>query len=70
MERLMPTSLKRRFPFRLATTSFIHPAGYTVNVRRLAPLVDEIELLFLERDHLPSVNEINELNLLLGPLKD
>ena len=68
MERLMPTSLKRRFPFRLATTSFIHPAEYTVNVRRLAPLVDEIELLFLERDHLPSANEINELREMAGIL--
>ena len=64
----MPTSLKRRYPFRLATTSFIHPADYTVNVRRLAPLVDEIELLFLERDHLPSVAEINELKELSDTL--
>jgi len=58
---MMPTSLKQRYPFQLATTSFIHPADYSVNVRRLAPLVDEIELLFLERDHLPPVSEIREL---------
>lgn len=64
----MPTSLKQRFPFRLATTSFIHAADYTVNVRRLAPLVDEIELLFLERDHLPSINEIHVLKELSGTL--
>ena len=50
----MPISLKNRFPFRLGTTSFIHPAGYSDNVRLLAPLVDEIELLFLESAHLPS----------------
>ncbi len=57
----MTICLKQRFPFRVATTSFIHPAGYDVNVRRLAPLVDEVELLFLQRDHLPSADEINEL---------
>ncbi len=68
MGRLMPASLKQRFPFRLATTSFIHPADYTVNVIRLAPLVDEIELLFLEREHLPSVNEVNELKELADSL--
>jgi sugar phosphate isomerase/epimerase len=65
---MMTTSLKRRYPFRLATTSFIHPADYSVNVRRLAPLVDEIELMFLERDHLPTVSEINELKELAGTL--
>ncbi len=64
----MPTSLKQRYPFRLATTSFIHPADYCVNVRRLAPLVDEIELLFLERDHLPPVSEISELKELADVL--
>jgi sugar phosphate isomerase/epimerase len=61
MGRLMTNSLKRCYPFRLATTSFIHPAGYGTNVRRLSPLVDEIELLFLERDHLPSNAEIGDL---------
>jgi sugar phosphate isomerase/epimerase len=60
----MPRSLKNRFPFRLGTTSFIHPAGYEDNVRLLAPLVDEIELLFLESAHLPSANEISELKAL------
>ena len=64
----MSISLKQSFPFRLATTSFIHAAGYTENVRRLAPLVDEIELLCLERDHLPSTDEINALQSLADPL--
>jgi sugar phosphate isomerase/epimerase len=68
MERLMPTSLKNRFPFKLGTTSFIHPAGYSDNVRRLAPLVDEIELLFLESEHLPSVGQINTLKNLAATL--
>jgi adenosylcobalamin phosphodiesterase len=68
MECLMPTSLKNRFPFRLGTTSFIHPAGYSDNVRRLALLVDEIELLFLESAHLPSASQISTLENLAATL--
>lgn len=68
MGYLMPISLKNRYPFRLATTSFIHPAGYTVNVKRLAPLVDEIELLFLERDNLPALHTVNALRELAAAL--
>jgi sugar phosphate isomerase/epimerase len=64
----MPISLKNRFPFRLGTTSFIHPAGYSDNVRLLAPLVDEIELLFLESAHLPSTAQIHELQALADTL--
>lgn len=40
--------LKSRVPFRLGTTSFIYPAGWATNVDRLAPHVDEVELLFFE----------------------
>jgi sugar phosphate isomerase/epimerase len=57
----MAVALKQCFPFRLAAPSFIYPAGYATNVQRLSPLLDEIELLFLERDHLPSADEIREL---------
>lgn len=64
----MPVSLKNRFPFKLGTTSFIHPAGYSDNVRLLAPLVDEIELLVLESQHLPSPAQISELRDLAGAL--
>jgi sugar phosphate isomerase/epimerase len=55
--------MKRRFSFRLATTSFIYPAGWAENVRHLASLVDEIELLFFESTpgSLPSTGEIVEL---------
>jgi sugar phosphate isomerase/epimerase len=41
-------SLKHRLPFRLATTSFIYPAGWAENVACLAPYLDEVELLFFE----------------------
>jgi sugar phosphate isomerase/epimerase len=40
--------VKNRFPFRLGTTSFILPDDYLPNVRHLAPLVDDIELLFTD----------------------
>ena len=51
------------YPFRLACPSFIYPAGYVDNVRRLAGCVDEIELLLLESlpGSLPGRQEINEL---------
>jgi sugar phosphate isomerase/epimerase len=52
----------------LATTSFIYPAGYAENVRRLAPWVDEIELLLLERDNLPEKKEVLELQMIANDL--
>lgn len=61
MHPTLPTSYKKRFPFRLGTTSYIYPDGYEANVRLLAPLFDEIELLMFEgRDptFLPSRKEI------------
>ena len=64
----MHRSYKKCYPFRLATTSFIYPAGYAENVRRLAPWVDEIELLLLERDNLPEKKEILELQMLASAL--
>lgn len=58
----MVDSFKGHYPFRLATTSFIHRAGYAENVIKLAPMLDEIELLFLEREHLPNQAQIKELS--------
>ena len=46
--RTLPRSYKKRYPFRIGTTSFIYPAGYTENVARLGPHVDEIEILMFE----------------------
>lgn len=56
-------SPRQRYPFRLGTTSFIYPAGYAANVEKLAPLVDEIELLFFESAprSWPSDEEIRRL---------
>jgi sugar phosphate isomerase/epimerase len=59
----LPTAYKGYYPFRLACPSFIYPAGYADNVRRLCACVDEIELLLLESppEGLPRRSEINEL---------
>jgi sugar phosphate isomerase/epimerase len=61
MMPLLPTSHKRLYPFRLATTSFIYPDDYVPNVRLLGAFVDEIELLVFESDALPSEHTVREL---------
>lgn len=43
-------SLRKRFPFALGTTSFIFPEDWIGNARKLAPIVDEIEILAFESD--------------------
>ena len=59
----LQTICKKRFPFAIACPSFVYPAGYAENVRRLAPFVDEIQLLFFESNpqSLPSPALIREL---------
>jgi sugar phosphate isomerase/epimerase len=56
-------SLKNRYPFRVSAPSFIFPADYVINVQRLAPYADEIELLVLEShpENLPSKETVAEL---------
>ena len=58
--------LKNNFPFRLGTTSFILPANYADNVAFLAPLVDDVELLFFESEaqSLPKKQEVEKLHQL------
>lgn len=60
----LTTVCKGRFPFAVACPSFVYPAGYVENVRRLAPFMDEIQLLFFESDprSLPSPALIQELS--------
>ncbi|MCJ8500770.1 cobamide remodeling phosphodiesterase CbiR [Desulfatitalea alkaliphila] len=59
----LPLAYKDRFSFRLSAPSFIYPADYATNARRLAPFIDEIELLLFESDPnaLPSAAEIEQL---------
>ncbi len=57
-------SYKKKFPFKLCTTSFIYPANYIQNITMLGPYVDEIELLFFEshpENGLPVEKEMSEL---------
>jgi sugar phosphate isomerase/epimerase len=56
--------LKRRFPFRLATTSYIIPAPILPNLRFLARHFDEVELVLFEsgaESNLPTPGEIREM---------
>jgi sugar phosphate isomerase/epimerase len=58
------TSLKGKFPFRLGTSSYIIPADIVPNVRHLAGVVDDIELILFESadfSNLPSPRVLGEL---------
>ena len=60
-------SYKRKYPFKLGTTSFIYPDDYIPNVKMLGPYLDEIELLMFESrppEALPSKATIAELSRL------
>ncbi len=63
--------LKRSFPFRLATTSYILPAAIAPNIRYLGQYFDEIEIVLFESGHesnLPTPGEIRELGSLASDL--
>jgi sugar phosphate isomerase/epimerase len=52
-------------PFRLGSTSYVWPADILPNVRRLGPLVDDVELVLFEVDeqtNLPDAATVSELN--------
>ncbi|MFO8049365.1 MAG: cobamide remodeling phosphodiesterase CbiR [Desulfosudaceae bacterium] len=63
MNDSLTTAHKNVYPFTLSCPSFIYPAGYSDNVRRLGASVDEIELLLLESNPtcLPPAKEIRAL---------
>jgi len=53
------------FPLRIGSTSYVFPAEILPNVRQLAPLVDDVELVLFEIDelnNLPSPDIVAELN--------
>jgi sugar phosphate isomerase/epimerase len=55
---------KSAYPFRLGTSSYIIPADILPNVRSLAPLVDDIELVLFESpdvSNIPTAADIREL---------
>ncbi len=52
------------FPFRLGTTSYIYPDAIVPNVAKLAPFLDEIELVLFEsegQDNYPDEAELRDL---------
>jgi sugar phosphate isomerase/epimerase len=54
-------------PYRLGATSYVWPAEILPNVRRLGPLVDDVELVLFEVDgysNLPDDATVSELNAL------
>jgi sugar phosphate isomerase/epimerase len=56
--------MKPRLPFRLGSTSYVIPADILPNVRDLALLVDDVELVLFEvdeRSNLPAPDVIDEL---------
>lgn len=58
---------KNTFPFRIGTTSYVFPADILPNAEKLAPLVDDIELVLFEsgsESNLPDAKLINELKAL------
>lgn len=63
MHPLLPQSYKNRYPFKLGTTSFIHPDHIVPNVEALAPFLDEIEITLFESRpcSLPPPSEIAAL---------
>jgi len=61
---LIAKSYRGLFPFRLGTTSYIYPEPILPNAKRLAPFLDEIELVLFEssgEDNLPDEGLIRDL---------
>ena len=48
-------------PFRIGTTSFVHPGSWVENVQQLAGRVADVEILFFESDGLPEADEVQGL---------
>lgn len=70
-ERALPF-LKKRFPFRLAATSYIIPAPIIPNLLFFGSHVDEVELVLFEsgsESNLPSRSDIREMKALGADLE-
>lgn len=55
-----------RYPFKLATTSYIYPDKIVPNVTLLAPLLDEIELVLFQSEDLGNIPDDSEIRDLLA----
>jgi sugar phosphate isomerase/epimerase len=58
-------SYKGMFPFKLATTSYIFPDHIIPNVIRLAPFLDEIELVLFESEELDNYPDGDQMKDLM-----
>ena len=58
------SSVKNRFPFSLGCTSYIIPADIVPNVRELAPVVDDIELVLFESPDISNIPSYNDISIL------
>ena len=71
VEEISFPALKRSFPFRLATTSYIFPTEILPNIRCLGRYFDEVELVLFESGHennLPTPGEVREMGCLASDL--
>ncbi len=66
MYKSIEKSYKKKYPFKICTTSYIYPDDILSNVTMLAPYMDEIELILFESspDSLPGHREIKALRSL------
>lgn len=62
------TSHRNKYPFTLSVPSFVYPDTYASNVRQLAHVADEVELLFFESapQSLPDDDESRQLRQLIN----
>ncbi len=59
--------VKGRFPFRIGCTSYVYPADIVENVEKMAPHVDDIELVLFEShdaSNIPNEEVVENLNTL------
>jgi sugar phosphate isomerase/epimerase len=57
-------SIKGKLPFRIGCTSYVYPDDIVPNVHKMAPIVDDIELILFESDdvsNFPDKDTIDEL---------
>ncbi len=60
----MNKNFKNKYPFRLGCTSYVYPDNILPNVQKMAPIVDDIELILFESDdisNLPDKKVVTEL---------
>jgi sugar phosphate isomerase/epimerase len=65
LNSLILKNYRGRFPFKLATTSYIYPDEMVPNVVRLGPFFDEIELVLFESERPESIPDSAKIDHLI-----